>query len=71
MKGRNEFTVEEIGKLKDLIAKKVMSSSSEQKGIRSKIRKLGFYWSDFSKDEYNVENFLKLITNEDIKVIKK
>ncbi len=35
---------------------------SRQKGIRQKIRNLGFYYSDFSSDKsgYNIEDFERL-----------
>ena len=47
MKGKNRFTNNEINQLKILIEQKVISSKYEQKKIRDKIRKIGFYFTDF------------------------
>lgn len=76
MKGRSEFTVEEIGKLKNLISKKCDSSRSEQKKIRHRIRnEFGLRWEDdfHPKREsprvcLTVENFEALIKEGKIKV---
>lgn len=76
MKGRNQFTVEEISKLKELIKKKCDSSRSEQKKIRHRIRtEFGLRWEDdfHPKSErprvcLTVENFDALIKEGKIKV---
>lgn len=47
MKGKKIFTSEEVFKIKELIRLKLQSSNNEQKGIRAKIRRIGFYWEDF------------------------
>ena len=63
MKGKKNFTSEEVFKIKELIRLKLQASNNEQKGIRAKIRDIGFYWEDFHprteipKVEYNIENF--------------
>jgi hypothetical protein len=71
MKGKNIFTTSEVNKIKKLIAEKVEATPSKQKGIRNKIRELGFYYSDFSsqKDGYTVEDFNGLIRSGKIKEI--
>lgn len=46
MKGKNSFTSQEINRLKKLIKERNKAESSKQKGIRSKIRKVGFYGRD-------------------------
>lgn len=67
MKGKKNFTSEEVFKIKELIRLKLQASNNEQKGIRAKIRDIGFYWEDFHprteipKVEYNIENFERLV----------
>jgi hypothetical protein len=71
MKGQNTFTTSEIDQIKKLIADKVRATPDKQKGIRGKIRKLGFHYSDFSskKDGYTVVDFEALIRSGQIKVV--
>lgn len=71
MKGLNTFTNSEILALKKLIAEKEIATPDKQKGIRGKIRKIGFYFSDFSskKDGYSVADFEELINLKKIKII--
>lgn len=70
MKGLNTFTNSEILTLKKLIAEKEIATPDKQKGIRGKIRKIGFYFSDFSsrKDGYSVADFEELISLKKIKI---
>ena len=74
MKGKKIFTSEEVFKIKELIRLKLQSSNNEQKGIRAKIRRIGFYWEEFHqkteipKVEYNIENFEELIRNRNITI---
>lgn len=74
IKGKKEFTESDICAIKELIKLKLQASTNEQKGIRKKIRNIGFYWEDFHtqaespKVEYNIENFEKLIEEEKITV---
>lgn len=72
MKGQKCFTKLQIKEIKKLIADKVRATPDKQKGIRKKIRKLGFYYSDFSnkKGGYTVEYFKTLIHSGQIKEIK-
>ncbi|WP_113652197.1 GIY-YIG nuclease family protein [Pedobacter namyangjuensis] len=70
MKGQNTFTSSQILIIKKLIAEKVISTPGKQKGIRGKIRKIGFHYSDFSskKDGYTVADFEELILSGQIKI---
>lgn len=62
MKGKKEFTVDEASKIEDLITQKLNASSAEQKSIRSKIRGLGFYASDFGiGGGYTVADFRRVV----------
>lgn len=72
MKGKNTFTKNESELIKKLIAEKVISSKNKQKGIRSNIRKIGFYYSDYSssKHGYTVEDFENLVKSGNIKIVK-
>ena len=71
MKGKDTFTRYEVEQIKALIAKKCISSSPKQKKIRREIRKIGFYYSDYStkKNGYSVGYFESLILSKQIKVI--
>lgn len=74
MKGKKTFTKDEINEIKSLIKEKLEAPKNEQKGIRNKIRRKGFYWEDFHprtespKVEYNIENFEKLISQRNITI---
>jgi hypothetical protein len=61
MKSNPFFTKAQAESIIDLIKKKLKADASAQKSIRSKIRKLGFYSSDFGfRDGYTVEQFLSV-----------
>ena len=69
MKGKNEFTKEKIAQLKSLITERCKADSSKQKGIRAKMRRLGFYGGDdFGINDMTIEKFEQLIKSEKIKV---
>ena len=58
MKGKSTFTQKEADVIEQLILQKLQATEDKQKGIREKIRKLGFYASDFSiKEAYDVSDF--------------
>lgn len=67
MKGKKEFTSQEVKRIEELIEEKLKSPSNKQKRVRDRIRDIGFYWENYHpKDEcpkvkYNVENFRELI----------
>jgi hypothetical protein len=59
MKGKSYFTRAEADAIIELIKAKLKADSEKQKSIRGKIRKLGFYASDFGlRDGYTVADFL-------------
>ncbi|MDW7730722.1 MAG: hypothetical protein SCJ94_12105, partial [Bacillota bacterium] len=65
MKGRKEFTKDEIEKIRQLLRIKVQSNKQQQTHIRNKMRKnYSFYISDFEKtskafDEDQLDNLIK------------
>lgn len=65
MKGKSIFTQQEANEILTLIEEKLNAEPSPQKGIRAKIRKLGFYHSDFNLPRrvggYNQEVFLRVV----------
>ena len=71
MKGQNTFTTSQVETIKKLIAEKVLATPDKQKGIRGKIRNIGFHYSDFSskKDGYTVADFEALIRSGQIKIM--
>jgi len=63
MKGKSQFTKEEAQAISYLIEQKLKADKTKQKGIRAKIRKLGFYASDFGiGGGYTVADFKRAIT---------
>ena len=70
MKGNSKFSNSEVKAIKELTVEKVHASSNEQKAIRNRIRKLGFYYSDFSssKHGYTTEDFDEIVKSGRIKI---
>lgn len=70
MKGKNHFSEFEFEMLKKLTSEKVKASPDKQKGIRNKIRKLGFYYSDFNnqKNGYDLKDLQQLVNSGQITV---
>lgn len=61
MKSKLFFTKAEAEEIVRLIKEKLNADPQKQKGFRDKIRKLGFYASDFGfRDGYTVEQFLSV-----------
>lgn len=61
-KGKSTFTKSEADQIVHLINQKVKASTTNQKNIRNKIRKLGFYASDFGlRDGYTANDFLRSV----------
>ena len=61
MKSKASFTKPEAEEIIRLIKEKLKADSAKQKGIRDKIRKLGFYASDYGfRNGYTVEQFLSV-----------
>lgn len=58
MQGKKAFTTEEAVEIRRLISEKLQSDGSRQKALRDRIRKIGFYASDFGlRNGYTVEDF--------------
>ncbi len=74
MKGKNTFTEDEARKIRALISEKLRIPSDKQVSVRNKIRKIGFYYTDFRQDiipgGYRVEDFDELIETGEITIIK-
>ncbi|WP_420592722.1 hypothetical protein [Robiginitalea biformata] len=63
MKGKTSFTDTEIAEISQLIEQKLLADSAEQKAIRAKIRRMGFYASDFGiGGGYTVQDFNRVIS---------
>ena len=63
MKGKSHFTTEEAKEIEKLIVLKLKLDAVKQKGIRNKIRKVGFYASDFGlRGGYSVQDFRNAVT---------
>ena len=62
MKGKNEFTQNEINEIVALIRKRCSAPQSEQTKIRNKMRRIGFYGGDdFGVNDMTEEKFYSLI----------
>lgn len=62
MKSKSSFTKAEAAEIVELVKEKLKVDPTKQKGIRNKIRKIGFYASDYGfRDGYTVEQFLRVV----------
>lgn len=70
MKGKNRFSKTELEQLKILIKEKQSADKTKQTSIRNKIRKIGFYFSDFSnqKKGYDNSDLEQLLKSGEIKI---
>ena len=70
MKGKNIFTAAEFDRIKSLIIDKLKATPDKQKGIRDKIRKIGFHYSDFTAppEGYTVAGFETLLRSGQIRI---
>lgn len=70
-KGKHIFSKDEFLLLKKLTNEKVKSDRDTQKKLRAKIRKIGFYWENYSnaKPGYTVEHLEELRSQEKIKIV--
>ena len=67
MKGKNEFTQNEINEIVALIRQRCLADSYEQKNIRNKMRRIGFYGrDDFGIFDMTEEKFYRLIDSKKI-----
>lgn len=63
MKGKAAFSKQEADEIIALIRQKVLATQPEQKRLRDKIRKIGFYASDFGiGGGYDEKDFLSAVT---------
>lgn len=70
MKGKATFTQSEILELKSLIRERLKADRSRQVGIRTKMRRIGFYGSDdFGITDLKLSDFERLISSGRIKVL--
>lgn len=63
MKGKSIFTASEINELRLLISKRTKAERSAQKSIRAKMRKIGFYGSDFGITDLQLSDFERLVSS--------
>jgi hypothetical protein len=68
VKGKKQFSQSEITELKSLIKERIKADRSRQKGIRARMRKIGFYGSDFGINDLQPSDFDNLIRSGSIKV---
>ena len=68
---RNEFTRQEYETIRELTRQKLAVSSDKQKGIRAKLRKMGFYWDDYNppRTPFNLETLEQLFRNGTLRII--
>ena len=69
MKGKKQFSQSEITELKSLIKEKIKADRFRQKGIRARMRRIGFYGSDFGINDLQPSDFDNLIRSGRIKVL--
>jgi len=64
------FKRKEIAEIRELLKEKVRSSRAKKKVVRAKIRKIGFYISDFrnTNGEFTVNDLNLLIRKKIIKL---
>lgn len=68
MKGKNLFSKKEIELIESLIIKRCNAEKAQQKNIRSKMRNLGFYGSDYGITDMTIDKFHRLIDDGKIKI---
>ncbi len=69
MKGKSSFNKREVELIESLILERCNADKSQQKNIRSKMRNLGFYGSDYGVKDMTIEKFHRLIESGQIKVL--
>lgn len=71
MRGKDIFTEDEAYEIKELLIKKVISSTNEQETIRGKLRNVyQFYITDFTnKKGFTVDDFKDLIESGRITIV--
>lgn len=76
MESKKSFTQSEDFQLEELFKQKASASSSEKKSIRAKMRKLGFYCSDYGNDidlnfYRNLKKWGEITIEGDCRIIRK
>ncbi len=69
MPGRNEFTDEEIDEIRDALRELRRVDSGRQKTIRGRLRRIGFYITDYSHDAngFTVSDFDEMLSRGTIR----
>lgn len=71
MQGKNKFTSQEIEQVRLMVKKYYQAkTASDQKSARTKLRKIGFYVSDFGIQNITPQIFEKLIETGKISIVR-
>ena len=67
---RYEFSHDEYEKIRELTKQKLLAPSDKQKGIRAKLRRMGFYWDDYNPKgtPFNLETLEQLFAKGILKI---
>lgn len=70
MRGKSRFTATEAREIRELLARKTRGSRDEQKQLRQRIRKLGFFISDFQEgsEAFSTADFDRLVSRKVITI---
>ena len=70
--GRRQFTLEEAEQIRNLLREKTRADRDQQKRIRGKLRKIGFYITDFdnSSEAFTEADFNELVEIGTISIMK-
>lgn len=71
MKGRTSFTQDEVARIRELLNLKERALRSAQKGLRQKLRNMGFYITDFVSDQrgFTARDLERLLQTGAIRVV--
>lgn len=69
---RYEFSQKEYEEIRELTRQKLAAPSDKQKGIRAKLRSMGFYWDDYhtKKTPFNLETLEELFSNGTLSIME-
>lgn len=59
MKGKRNFTINEINRIREMLKYKSRAQSDKQKPYRDKLRRIGFYITDFDKSNNGFKGDVK------------
>ena len=78
MQGKNRFTRGEMGQIRSLLREKERSPRSEQKSVRSRLRRLGFFITDFDRSYQgftviDLENLVRIgmVTIDEVGIVSR